>query len=132
MAESLNLHMQENASHSFRSLLKTRFLNRWYLILPAILLFIYIILRAKFAALTWDEGHTFFEFVRNPNWIPKNYNFMSANNHLLNTWLMKITVGLFGESEWALRLPNILSGGIFLLVLTRLLTKIFSSWKIRL
>ncbi len=31
--------------------------------------------------------------------------FVSANNHLLNTLLMKLAIAFFGEQEWAVRLP---------------------------
>jgi hypothetical protein len=86
----------------------------WLLMLAAVLLFTYIFLRAYRLSLTWDEAFTFFEYVRTPRWWPGGYNYMSANNHLLNTWLMKCSVFFFGESEVALRLPNILAGGIFL------------------
>lgn len=97
-----------------REFLKEKIMDRWYLILPAILLFIYIVLRACRLSLTWDEAHTFFEYVRTPQWWPGGYNYMSANNHLLNTWLMKCSVSLFGESELALRLPNVIAGGFYL------------------
>jgi hypothetical protein len=33
-----------------------------------------------------------------------------SNNHLLNTLLVKLAVGVFGESEWAIRLPALLFG----------------------
>lgn len=36
--------------------------------------------------------------------------YLSSNNHLLNTLLTKLTVGLFGEQEWAVRLPAALFG----------------------
>src|ERR1041385_7728483 len=50
---------------------------------------------------------------------------MSANNHLLNTWLMKCSVWFFGDSEFALRLPNVLCGGIFLAAAMKLAEKMF-------
>lgn len=34
---------------------------------------------------------------------------LRANNHWLNTFLMKVTKAVFGPWEWSLRLPNILS-----------------------
>ncbi len=37
-----------------------------------------------------------------------------SNNHLLNTLLMKLSAGLFGESELALRLPNLLAHALYL------------------
>jgi mannosyltransferase len=36
--------------------------------------------------------------------------YISSNNHLLNTLLMKLVLALFGEQEWALRLPALLFG----------------------
>lgn len=36
--------------------------------------------------------------------------FVSANNHLLNTLLMKLAIAFFGEQEWAVRLPAALFG----------------------
>ncbi|MBK8684248.1 MAG: glycosyltransferase family 39 protein [Bacteroidetes bacterium] len=35
--------------------------------------------------------------------------FHSANNHILNSWLMKWSASLFGVYEWSLRLPNVLA-----------------------
>ena len=36
--------------------------------------------------------------------------YISSNNHLLNTLLMKLVVACFGEHEWAVRLPAVLFG----------------------
>jgi hypothetical protein len=33
------------------------------------------------------------------------FNYASSNNHLLNTLLVKLAVSLFGEQDWAIRLP---------------------------
>jgi hypothetical protein len=90
-----------------------RIISFWWIIIPGAAFFIYVALRAHRLSLTWDEANTFFEFVRNPNWLPDGYNYMSANNHLLNTWLMKCSVFLFGESEFALRLPNVIAAGFY-------------------
>src|SRR5690606_2142084 len=35
--------------------------------------------------------------------------FNTANNHVLNSLLIKLSVGLFGHHVWSLRLPNVLS-----------------------
>lgn len=90
-----------------------KIISLWWIIIPGAAFFLYVVLRAHRLSLTWDEAHTFFEYVRNPHWLPDGYNYMSANNHLLNTWLMKCSVFLFGESELALRLPNVLAGGFY-------------------
>src|ERR1041384_8080773 len=112
--------MSGNFPKTIQRFIRENILLRWYLLLPAIFLFIYIIIRAKVISLTWDEANTFWEYVRTPHWFTQDFNYMSANNHLLNTWLMKFSVGLFGESEFALRLPNVLAGGVFLVAAMKL------------
>lgn len=37
----------------------------------------------------------------------------TANDQWLNTWLMRVSQSLFGQAEWALRLPNVLSFGLY-------------------
>ena len=101
--------MQGNLSNSFQRFSIKNIISRGYLFLPAFLLFAYVAFRAMQLSLIWDEANTFFEHVRTPFWLPNNYNYMSANNHLLNTWLMKCSVNVFGESEFALRLPNVIA-----------------------
>lgn len=97
------------------------------LAIPALLLLAYIFIRAKLLSLTWDESYTFFEFVRHSSWFPGGFNYMSANNHLLNTWLMKCSVSCFGETEIALRLPNIIAAGFYFFWSLRLLKKLFTN-----
>ena len=41
--------------------------------------------------------------------------FHSANNHILNSWLMKCSASLFGVYEWSLRLPNVLAFALYYL-----------------
>jgi hypothetical protein len=108
---------------STTSILKNYFIS-WWIIIPCVLLFVYVAIRACALSLTWDEANTFFEYVRNPHWLPDGYNYMSANNHLLNTWLMKCSVFLFGESEFALRLPNVLAGGFYFFTVALLAKKL--------
>ncbi|MBN1269708.1 MAG: glycosyltransferase family 39 protein [Kiritimatiellae bacterium] len=88
------------------------------------LLFGYVAVRAYGLSMTWDEAYTYLQFVRqgvvwpdfHPDLVfPGKYHVMSANNHVLNTWLMTISVRLFGNAEWALRLPNVLMYSLFLL-----------------
>ena len=60
--------------------------------------------------MTHDECSTFFNFVL-PNrslfdLLLSSDCWQNANNHLVNTLLMQASVTMFGESEWALRLPN--------------------------
>jgi hypothetical protein len=83
------------------------------------LLFIYIVLRAWLVPITIDEVITYREFVQDSWWHIITYYHCSANNHLLNTLLMKV-FAIAGNSPFVLRLPNVL---LFVLYL-------FYSWRL--
>jgi hypothetical protein len=87
--------------------------NRWAVGLVFLLLFVYLILRALFVPIYIDEVTTLFEYIEsNKNW-NESLSTMSANNHLLNTFLGKFMHQLFGDSIFCLRIPNILSFVLF-------------------
>ncbi len=81
----------------------------WVMVALSAIAFTLVILRAKRVAITHDEAYTYLHYVKQnllgiilykPPHIP--------NNHILNTLLVKLSVGLFGLSELSLRLPNVL------------------------
>ncbi len=80
-------------------------------------LLIYTSYRATHLSITCDEASTYFSHV--PNSIFKcffsNFCWMDANNHLFNTFLMQGSIGMFGVSEFTLRLPNLLGHFIYLI-----------------
>ncbi len=84
----------------------------YYILLTGMgLLFLwYLFRRAALLSITHDESGTT-DLVTVPVWdimfSPKQ--FQTANNHILNSLLMKASVSLFGYKEWAVRLPNVLS-----------------------
>lgn len=80
----------------------------------ALLLFVYVFIRAYLMSFTRDESYSFLEYVVPQYWILSTYNDVSANDHLLNTWLMIICNSLVGSSELSLRLPNVLAFVLFL------------------
>lgn len=43
-------------------------------------------------------------------WVQVMGSYLRTNNHLLNTLLTKLSMGVFGESEWSIRLPAVLFG----------------------
>ncbi len=76
-----------------------------------LLIAIGVVLRVDFLnqPLRFDEGRTFLSFVQMPfAYIPLRYN--QPNNHILNTILIKASTGIFGEAEWAIRLPAFVCG----------------------
>ncbi len=71
---------------------------------PALL---YVGYRAYHLSFTHDESLSFFMSRGDTEFV------LSPNNHMLNTALMKITGTLFGNSEFSLRLPNVLAFLLF-------------------
>lgn len=68
-----------------------------------ILAFAYILARAILLSFTIDEAMTF-------NYVLDLWpDVLRANDHVLNTQAMKLTRWLFGDSEWSMRLPNMLT-----------------------
>ena len=101
-------------------------LTRRIILIASLLLFIYSVTRAALLSFTHDESFTFLEYVRG-SWA-KVHQMGFTNNHLLNSWLMKVCYTLFGSSEFVLRLPNVLSHGLFLFFSAKLLFNIKNTW----
>ena len=73
-----------------------------------LMLMVYIFLRAIFVPPLHDEVVTFFNYIETGN-IINDSAVVDANNHLLNSFLSRLSYLLFGEQLWAYRLPNSLS-----------------------
>jgi len=75
-------------------------------------LWFYLCLRAIYIPLVHDEAATFFWYINSGKFLP----FLShqdANNHILNSALSVITYTLFGNSQFVLRLPNLLFAFVY-------------------
>jgi hypothetical protein len=94
------------------------------------LLMLYVCVRAYCLAITWDEAYCYLEFCRKGLFSPFYFSGISANNHLLNTWLIYLTSSLFGVSEFTLRLPNVLAYLLFLFYTAKISSR-FSSHLLR-
>ena len=75
-------------------------------------LWVYLILRAIYVPLINDEAVSFFTYIRPGEFLPFLH-YSDANNHLLNSALAWLSVNLFGENAFALRLPNLLAFAVF-------------------
>ena len=95
-----------------------------YMYFTALLLLIYVFMRAMNLSMTHDEAHTYLAFHDVSVWscFWSSSCWENANNHLLNTLLMQGSVTLFGPSEWAIRLPNVMAYALYLLVSVRLVS----------
>jgi hypothetical protein len=90
--------------------------NLLFLCFGALLLF-YVGLRAHRLSFTHDESLTYTIVTGSPSWVN------SANNHIFNTQLVKLCDRLFGNSEFSLRLPNVLAFLIYFAGCFYLLTR---------
>lgn len=88
---------------------------RFIIAASALALLAYTITRAITVSFSWDESWTYSHHVLPGMFYQEAYDKMGGNHHLLNVWLMWGSMKLFGESELALRLPNLLAHVIYLL-----------------
>lgn len=70
-------------------------------------IFAYIFLRSILVCFTHDESLSYTILTGNESQL------FTANNHWLNTILMKCCSLILGYSEWSLRLPNVLAFGLY-------------------
>ena len=82
-----------------------------YLAAGAVILVTAIALRVAYldVPLRYDEATTYNNFVSKPLHVALA-NYATPNNHLLHTFLAKLSVAAFGSAEWAIRLPALLAG----------------------
>ncbi len=71
----------------------------------------------------YDEATTYDNYVSRPLYIGLA-NYSTPNNHLLHTFLAKVSVSIFGTAPWAVRLPALVAG-IALIPATFALARIF-------
>jgi hypothetical protein len=80
-----------------------------FLLILSSALLIYVLLRAQNLSFTHDESLSYTIVEGNTAWLN------TANNHNLNTILMLVSKKIFGSSEFALRLPNVLAFFLYLI-----------------
>ena len=84
------------------------FASFWLITAVTVLAFVLRLFRLD-SELWLDEITTIFFYSPMPT-LHVLTGFVSANNHLLNTLLMKLAIAFFGEQEWAVRLPAAIFG----------------------
>ena len=89
---------------------KTDFGTVWFWLIAAVTVLGLALRLFRLGSELWlDEITTIFFYGPMPT-LHVLTGFVSANNHLLNTLLMKLAVAFFGEQEWAVRLPSAIFG----------------------
>ena len=74
--------------------------------------------RAATQSFVHDEALTFEIYVDAP--VRRLFEFYSTNHHFLFTLLMRLSSACFGNSEFALRIPSVLAGGLYFTSIYRL------------
>jgi len=74
-------------------------------------------LRLKYlnTPMAYDEAYSFTNFARR-SLLEALSDYNNTNNHLLNTFFMHVMYRLFGQQEWALRLPVLIAGVVLVIV----------------
>lgn len=95
----------------------------WSLLAMSGLLLAYTVSRAFLLSFTFDEAWSWAWYARIDTWEILTYKNPTANNHMLNSLLMKLSGGLFGDHVFAWRLPNVLAHAGYLYFSIRLLKR---------
>lgn len=84
--------------------------------------FLWVMARARVQSITIDEADTYLAFVGRPN---STHWAAAANNHVLNSMLMRLVTMIFGSTEFTLRIPALIGAALYigsLYFLVRLIT----------
>lgn len=88
--------------------------QHWAIGSIALILTAYTVVRACTVSFTWDESFTFMHHVSKGKFFQDTFDGMGANHHLLNVWSAWLSMKLFGDGEFAFRLPNLLAHLLYL------------------
>jgi len=97
------------------------------LFLLGIIAGVIVVYKAASLSFTHDESATYLILQDKSIWqiFTDKSAWESANNHILNSVLYKLSVGIFGHSDFAMRLPNVLAYfGTFIVAMSLLKTQI--------
>ncbi len=92
------------------------------------LIFLYTTYKAYILSITWDEGQSYIEYIRNNIFILQAFDTMSANNHLLTTLSGMFFTKYFGISEFSLRISSLIAHLFFIVYSAKLVLKFENKW----
>ena len=104
---------------------------RWWRTTSAALLALLFVLdayRATTQSIVHDEALSWQLYLKQP-WA-RMFSAYDANNHVLFTILAKLSIAVFGVSEWSMRLPSLLACVLYFVVIFKLCGDLFgeSPW----
>jgi hypothetical protein len=83
--------------------------------LTALFLLALAIFKAAHTSLVFDEAVTYFDYASTTDSQIIQYTNPSANNHMLNSYLVKFFLQIFPLGTFSLRIPNLIAYGLYLL-----------------
>ena len=86
----------------------------WYSLILCAFTFAYVLLRAIYVNITYDEVWTLYSFVRSSVVDVLTFANCDANNHILNTLLIKLLYSTVPNTVFIARLPNVLAALVYL------------------
>ena len=102
--------------------------SEFLFLIPAIFLLGFSVYKAWHISFTIDESTSYLFYVRDSYSNIINYTRLEANNHVLNSVLMKFFCSWLPLSELTLRLPNILAHGLYLWATWKLISDFKNIW----
>lgn len=85
-----------------------------------VLVFIYVVLRAKLLSVTYDEAWSLETYVGSSFWNIITFEPCDSNNHLLNSVLIKLLYSILPNTLFVARIPSVLSCLVFLMFSAKL------------
>jgi hypothetical protein len=95
-----------------------------------VIVFVASAYRAATQSMTIDEAFTYNLYLAKP--VRELLTYYDANNHVLYTILAKISIAIFGNAEWAVRLPALLGAVLYFVAVYRLCQLLIASPWLRL
>jgi hypothetical protein len=74
-------------------------------------LFVVCVYRAFTQSIIYDEALTWELYINGP--VSQLFHLFDANHHFLNSILMRLSTGIFGVSEWSMRLPALAGAALY-------------------
>jgi uncharacterized membrane protein len=82
-----------------------------------------VIYRAATQSITYDEAGTYLKFLRGS--FTDVFTHYDASNHVLFTALARVSIGVFGESGFSLRLPSVIGAAGFFVAIAAVCRRLF-------
>lgn len=79
--------------------------------------------RAITQSIVHDEALTYQLYIAAP--FSRIFHYFDANHHFLSTLLMRLSVAMFGLSEWSMRLPALAAAGLYFWVVYQIGMRMF-------